>query len=59
MLQEAVDQTPAQGNIARIPCADLALNEDWESLSSERKAKRASKLASRAFRSQARVVSFQ
>ena len=46
-LPKAPDQTQAQGHIARVPCADLILDEDWECLSSKYKKKRAKKLASR------------
>lgn len=43
LLQEA----PDQGHITRISCLDLSLYENWGSLSSKRRAKRASKLRSR------------
>lgn len=42
-----LQDTSGQGHIARISRSDLTLYEDWESLSSKRKAKRASKLRSR------------
>ncbi|KAH8430988.1 uncharacterized protein LDX57_008650 [Aspergillus melleus] len=47
ILPKALDQAQAQGHIARISCADLVLYQNWESLSSKHKKKRAVELASR------------
>jgi hypothetical protein len=44
---ELLQETPDQGHIARISCSDLNLYENWGSLSSKRRAIRASKLRSR------------
>ena len=44
---EMLQETPNQGHIARISCSDLNLYENWESLSSRKRAKRASTLKSR------------
>lgn len=45
---EALTETQrVQNQIARVSVADIALYENWESLSSKKKAKRAVKLATR------------
>ena len=44
---EILQEAPDQGHIARISCSDLQLYENWGSLSSKRRAKRATKLRSR------------
>ncbi|OKO90000.1 hypothetical protein PENSUB_13541 [Penicillium subrubescens] len=44
---EILQEAPDQGHIARVSCSDLNLYENWGSLSSKRRAKRASKLKSR------------
>jgi hypothetical protein len=44
---EILQEAPDQGHIARISCSELNLYENWESLSSKRRAKRVSKLMSR------------
>ncbi|KAJ5646726.1 hypothetical protein N7490_003098 [Penicillium lividum] len=43
---EILQESPRQGHIVRISCSDLPLYENWENLSSKRRAKRASKLRS-------------
>ena len=44
---EMLQETPNQGHLARISCSDLALYENWENLSSKKRAKKASTLKSR------------
>lgn len=45
-IDEMLKEAPDQDHIARISYSDLILYENWESLSSNKRAKRASKLAS-------------
>ncbi|KAJ5279039.1 hypothetical protein N7478_004411 [Penicillium angulare] len=44
---ELLQEAPDQGHIAEISCSDLSLYENWGSLSSKERAKRARKLRSR------------
>ncbi|KAJ5151539.1 hypothetical protein N7492_009834 [Penicillium capsulatum] len=44
---EMSQEAPDQGHIARISCSDLSLYENWENLSSKKRAKRARNLLGR------------